>query len=105
MTNADRVFWPKTGIPRGRERGQAVGWRVEDVAVVVGIVDEWVSTAPIMSQDGPWARLTPGQLTERACSELGLERLGEMSSSNDVAEGQANADLVHLRCSAPVSQA
>ena len=36
------VYWPRQGIRQ--DRGLAVGWKIEDVAVVVGLVDEWVGT-------------------------------------------------------------
>lgn len=37
---ASTVYWPTAGITQ--DRGVVVGWKIEDVVVVIGIVDEWV---------------------------------------------------------------
>jgi hypothetical protein len=50
--SATRIFWPKTGLRRNE--GAVLGLKVEDVVIVVGIVERWVSTKAGKEADVRW---------------------------------------------------
>ena len=74
------VYWPTYGIRQ--DRGRVVGWRIEDVAVVVGIVDEWVR---LLSIETTSMSKTHNQMSAKIAKaqHLDLEVIGIAGGNNE----------------------